>query len=546
MLIIELRFPGGRYHATPWDAHVNEGRVEWPPAPFRLLRALVGVAYARMPEHDEAALRGLVAKLAADLPVCELPLATEGHTRHYVPRVDKKDGGDWARDKLFDAFVHVAGEDVMRIVYERTELDVEEHSLLEALLERMTYFGRAESWVEARIGDRRGDSIDAWPATRSQDDVPHDVIRLLTPLSDDDAARWRDEVIAGRRRTLEDELAAKAGAGEKPRAPSKAQLQRLAEGLPSSQFDALLVDAAAMRREGWPRPPATEWVVYHRRLGLLDAARAPGRAAPTASGPVLARFAVDSAVLPRLTDAVSIGDRIHKTLAAHGGSSLVGRTPDGEVAQGHGHAYVLSEADARGRIGGIAIYAANGFDADARATLGRLRRVWGHGGHDLELVYLSEMRADDPAMAADRLGGCPYAGSALVWESVTPFVATRHPKSSRAGVPKIDETGYQVGSPEHDLLRLLQLHGFPAPRQIQRLDTGRVGGRPTRWLSFRTERPREGNGRRGPSLPGGFRIVFGTPVRGPIVLGYGAHFGLGAFAPLLGSAAESRVGTSAP
>jgi CRISPR-associated protein Csb2 len=38
---LRLRFPGGRYHATPWGHHVNEGQVEWPPSPWRLLRALM-------------------------------------------------------------------------------------------------------------------------------------------------------------------------------------------------------------------------------------------------------------------------------------------------------------------------------------------------------------------------------------------------------------------------------------------------------------------------------------------------------------------------
>jgi len=41
MPLIELRFPAGRYHATPWGSHVNEGAVEWPPSPWRLLRALI-------------------------------------------------------------------------------------------------------------------------------------------------------------------------------------------------------------------------------------------------------------------------------------------------------------------------------------------------------------------------------------------------------------------------------------------------------------------------------------------------------------------------
>ena len=38
-ITIKLTFPGGRYHATPWGRHVNEGVPEWPPSPWRLLRA---------------------------------------------------------------------------------------------------------------------------------------------------------------------------------------------------------------------------------------------------------------------------------------------------------------------------------------------------------------------------------------------------------------------------------------------------------------------------------------------------------------------------
>jgi len=40
MLIIELAFLNGRFHATPWGRHVNEGAPEWPPSPYRLVRAL--------------------------------------------------------------------------------------------------------------------------------------------------------------------------------------------------------------------------------------------------------------------------------------------------------------------------------------------------------------------------------------------------------------------------------------------------------------------------------------------------------------------------
>lgn len=50
MIAISLTFPAGRYHATPWDRHVNEGAVEWPPSPWRLLRSLVAVWKRTLPD----------------------------------------------------------------------------------------------------------------------------------------------------------------------------------------------------------------------------------------------------------------------------------------------------------------------------------------------------------------------------------------------------------------------------------------------------------------------------------------------------------------
>lgn len=41
---ISIRFLTGRAHLHPWQTHHSEGRVEWPPSPWRLLRALVAVA----------------------------------------------------------------------------------------------------------------------------------------------------------------------------------------------------------------------------------------------------------------------------------------------------------------------------------------------------------------------------------------------------------------------------------------------------------------------------------------------------------------------
>ena len=57
-----VRFVLGRYHATPWGRHVNEGQVELPPSPWRLLRALYAVWKTRLPDLDEATVGMLLTR----------------------------------------------------------------------------------------------------------------------------------------------------------------------------------------------------------------------------------------------------------------------------------------------------------------------------------------------------------------------------------------------------------------------------------------------------------------------------------------------------
>src|SRR5258708_29080348 len=43
-LTISIHFFTGRAHLHPWQAHHSEGRVEWPPSQWRLLRAFVAIS----------------------------------------------------------------------------------------------------------------------------------------------------------------------------------------------------------------------------------------------------------------------------------------------------------------------------------------------------------------------------------------------------------------------------------------------------------------------------------------------------------------------
>lgn len=268
----------------------------------------------------------------------------------------------------------------------------------------------------------------------------------------------------------------------------------------------------------------------NERAAIMTPEIQPVRArARSSRRPTLARFAVQSAVLPRITRALSVAERVHQALLARfpDGSApavFTGRGEDGKPLSGHGHASIFCEAKGpRDAITDITVFAAAGFDSSARRALESLTKVWGHGGHDLQLVLLGfgETNTFEDA---------ELLGEARVWRSLTPFVSTRHPKAHRDGRPKLDAAGWPIGSPAQDLRRLLAEAGLPMPEKLEELRDIPIPSRRLRPLEFQSER-QHGNGRRAHQPAAAFRITFAEPVRGPLAFGYGSHFGLGLFVP---------------
>src|ERR1700755_2842966 len=100
---LKLTFPGGRYHATPWGRHVTAGGAEWPPCPWRLLRALVATWKRKCPDLPEPEVRRVLEQLLTR-PSFRLPPARVAHTRHYMPW-EKKRPDD--RTLVCDTFVEI-------------------------------------------------------------------------------------------------------------------------------------------------------------------------------------------------------------------------------------------------------------------------------------------------------------------------------------------------------------------------------------------------------------------------------------------------------
>lgn len=534
MVVIELRFPTGRFHATPWGRQVNEGAVEWPPAPWRLLRAILATWHHKGQDLlTSEEIRHVLAALIP-LPKFLLPPATQAHTRHYMPTRGNT-------TKVFDTFIHL-GDQPICIVWPEAELPPAQHQALGLLLDRMTYFGRAESWVEARLVEEWDGEFNAWPIHGDEAPVLEgERIRLLASQSQGDYAIWYEEALSlqGARRLAE--LQASARVKGKPVEAVKLTPKdhgAIAQGLPADIFAALHADTGELRKAGWSQPPGSRWVSYIRPADSF-AVRPERKALPTITSPSIARFAVSGAVLPRLTDAVSVGERVRVALMSRskddrGNADPVfsGKTDQGQRLEGgHQHVHIFSEANgSRDGITHLTLYAPMGFEESARRALGRLEKIWGHGGHDLKLVLLGLGNPIDFGGLDTAQGQCPLVAASQVWVSRTPFVLTRHPKTTRDGRPKLREDGWQIDGPEAQLVAELARRGFPTPCAIARIPHTRVAGRELRWLKFRRER-QHGAGSRSDLAGYGFRIEFAQPVAGPIALGYGCHFGLGLFTP---------------
>ena len=147
MPTLMIRFPARRYHATPWGHHVNEGLIEWPPSPWRLLRALLATGYSTAHwngDRPPALALTLVEKLASVLPVYGLPSLAGAHSRHYMP-LGRFKGGREARTLVFDTWGQVT-EGTLFVSWD-VHLEKEENRLLADLTEKLAYLGRSESWV---------------------------------------------------------------------------------------------------------------------------------------------------------------------------------------------------------------------------------------------------------------------------------------------------------------------------------------------------------------------------------------------------------------
>ena len=378
---LAISFPWGQYHATPWDRGANEGIAEWPPAPWRLLRALYSSWKIHSPDLSSSVVEGLLSQLS-DAPTYVLPPHSEAHTRHYMPDSKHHLGLSGDTVKTLDTFV-VTNRDATIWVEWPVSLHGEHMDALQQLVEGVRYLGRAESIVEIAVVPERGIGAVVAPGAHAGNGT---TVRLLAP---------------------------------------------------SAPFDvgSLVQTTLQIRKQRQLNPVGTQWVSYLR----------PPVAAPTRQQHELPprvasamRFAIADGVLPSRFDAVVLGDLVRRAcMSRHSERSeaFAGKDADGIPLRGlHGHAHyisltpVLSSGHTQGseRLNTVVVWAPAGFDESEIAAAEGLRDLRSaefiDGVKHRRVTLLGSGSIGD--MAPE------LVGPSEVWQSVTPYSPVHHHRGS--------------------------------------------------------------------------------------------------------------------
>ncbi len=488
MLAIQFEFTANRYHATQWGRHVNEGVLEWPPSPWRILRAIVATWKRTLPDIPDNRVLPILEALASERPNYSLPPASTGHTRHYMPY---NEGRRERTTLVIDSFVAIQPSKPVVAMWNNVELGQRQTEDLYSILRNMPYLGRAESWVDARI--------------------------CLNPPEPNSAPLESGALPNGDVETVRTLV---------PRTPIR--------------LEDLVIETSDLRRAGRIDPEAAQWWLYTRKADSFTEFRThrPERR-PNGADAQIVWFALSGKVLPMVKDTLRWGEVARtRAMSRYGwqndkevSPTLSGKDAAGRPLVGHRHAFYLpTDEDGDGKLDHLTVWAPSGLNDKEFEAIVSMGRMWLPNRRDdaLQLAYLSH------GLAADFYGVSPLFDSSRCWRSLTPYVLTRHIKfRGSKGQKRV------VDSPEEQLRREVSLRWSDDSHRLENVDLETDTKEPiapmmeirssgTRPFDFFTHR-------RGGGSNGGraynFTIEFSEAVSGPIALGFACHYGLGLFVP---------------
>ena len=464
---IRITLLSGRYGANPWDRSEFEGQVEYPPSPWRLLRAILHGAFLLSSERDllPSGVVELVTTLADSPPAYHLPFGEFGQIRGFrpgygnepLPPLDSRGhtlynaNGQPKRRLFIDAFLQLGAGAAIHVAWPH-DLSAEQRNLLSDCLAGLSYLGRAE-----------------YPA-----------LWQLVP-SMPVANCWPDS--AGTLKVL------------------GCTLDGVVEGLQINPQNA--------RRDGFQELPGQQWLSYR----YCPDRPAPGIGGATASPVNRGLFAfLPSHPIPS-TAGLAWTDRLHRGLLqqAKASSLFSGMAAGQPLGEDQRAWYCWHQSD--GAISALEVLSPQPFTEAEIEALQKLRRLYGRGGVEVPLKLM-------------RLDHAPF-GSHRQLRTATPmllYTTPREGKLQRSPAGQAIQSllwglGEQ-GKIDHGLFRIEgealcvehPSHGRIAARVLEVVDGPGINGRGERKAA---------SGR-------GFHVELlaerGLPEIG---IGWGRHFGAG-------------------
>lgn len=334
---IRITLLSGRYGATPWGRSEHEGQVEYPPSPWRLLRALLNGAFGltgtpgQLPEGAEA----LITRLAEQPPSYHLPYGEFGQIRGFrpvygnepLPPLDTFGGGysqaKGKRRSFIDSFLELGAGATLHVSWP-VDLDAEQERLLGACLAGLSYLGRAEYPAIWQV-------VPSMPQANCTPD-PDGTLSVLSCAG--------EEALAG-----------------------------------------LLMNAQEARKEGRQNLPGQQWLAY-RYNPERPAVVGHGAKAPAVNR---ALYAFLSDYPMPTTAGIAWTDRLHRALLRTAPvsalfSGLAGGQPLGEDQRAW---YCWHQNE--GTISALEVLSPQPFTEAEIEALQKLRRLYGRGGAEVPL-----------------------------------------------------------------------------------------------------------------------------------------------------------------
>lgn len=469
MICLAVRFELGRYHANPWGSHVNDAATEWPPSPWRLIRALYAVSRTHVGLSDQIPSidRALAALVASAPPTYQLPAVRAGHTRHFIPKASYSARAPRETAKILDGFIAIDPAAVVKASWE-VDLDAQATEALTAAAHRIGYLGRSESVCSVEL------------STAPQPEPQHSV----------SVARHVDALDP-----VEDE----------------ADLVELLCPKRDAALGDLAVSISELRKQRRLMPLGAHRVTY--AVPRHDSRQRSASSAATR--PTIALLRLRGSGRPGLTEAVAVGQALRSALQRrYGKENSGGASPtfSGHVGKmrrtdQHQHAHYLALTDANSRrVDRLVVWAPEGFGEGEVAALAKLTYLTMHEVPGVLPCALAALGGADELLIPE------ITGPARSWRSMTPFGLVRHQK--RRGGRVVDSAMDQVRS---ELLH----RKLPDPERIEFVRGS--------WHRFRGSKKGASRLERARLL--GVRLRFPKSVSGPIAIGALSHYGLGLMIP---------------